>query len=166
MTGRAVANGALEFVPLGAVAVERLVELMNLEAVARHLPLLRGGFSIDDCRAFLADKQRLWDEHGYGPWAFLVDGAFAGWGGLQPERGEADFALVLHPDFWGWGRRIFNRVRDDAFGRLRLASITILLPPDRPNLKAVARFCFVEEGRVTIGEARFIRFRLSRPDGA
>ena len=44
----------------------------------------------------------MWDEHGYGPWAFIINGEFAGWGGLQPEQGEADFALVLHPDFWGW----------------------------------------------------------------
>lgn len=32
---------------------------------------------------------------------FFVDGQFAGWGGLQQEDGDADLALVLHPDYWG-----------------------------------------------------------------
>lgn len=152
----------LDFVPLAEVAAERYVALMNIEAVGRHLPLLNGAFTIDDCRAFLEAKQRMWDEHGFGPWAILIDGEFAGWGGLQPERGEADFALVLHPDFWGWGRRIFHAVKEDAFGRLGLSSITILLPPGRPNLKAVFRLGFVEDGAETIGGAEFKRFRLSR----
>ena len=26
------------------------------------------------------------------PWAFLLDGKFAGWGGLQPEEGDADLS--------------------------------------------------------------------------
>jgi len=31
---------------------------------------------------WIAGKEKLWAEHGYGPWAFLIDGKFAGWGGL------------------------------------------------------------------------------------
>jgi hypothetical protein len=43
--------------------------------------------------------QGAWEEW-HGPWAFIVDGKFAGWGGLQPEEGDADLELVLHPDYW------------------------------------------------------------------
>jgi hypothetical protein len=152
----------LKFVPLSGIEEEQIITLMNNEIVGRQLPLLAGGFSSEACRAFLEAKQRLWDEHGYGPWAFLIDGEFAGWGGLQPENGDADFALVLHPKFWGWGRRIFNRIRDQAFGEMGLDSITILLPPSRPNSKAVARLGFAEDGELTIDGALFTRFRLSR----
>lgn len=155
-------NGALKFVALSEVAVADIMDLMNNPQVGAHLPLLTGHFSQDDCQKFLVAKQQLWDAYGFGPWAFLIDGAFAGWGGLQPEAGEADFALVLHPKFWGWGLKIFKRVKEEAFGPMQLGSITILLPPERKNAKAVTRMGFVEEGELTINGAVFRKFRLSR----
>lgn len=148
------------FVSLNSIREADLIALMNHPAVGRLLPLLGDGFSAADCRAFLAAKQALWDEHGYGPWAFLIDGAFAGWGGLQPEQGEADFAMVLHPKFWGWGRPIFALVKARAFGEMGLASITALLPPSRRNANAIKRFGFVEDGSINVGGQPFRRFRL------
>jgi [ribosomal protein S5]-alanine N-acetyltransferase len=62
-----------------------LVALMNDPRVLRHMPLARGPFGPAECARFVAAKERLWAEHGYGPWAILVDGALAGWGGLQPD---------------------------------------------------------------------------------
>lgn len=153
----------LAFVRLAEIDENQILDLMNNAAVAPHMPLLEGGFTPEACRAFLAAKQRLWDAHGYGPWAFVIGGEFAGWGGLQPEQGDADFALVLHPRFWGWGRKIFTRIRDQAFGEMALGSITALLPPDRPNAKALTRLGFVEDGERTLDGARFLRFRLSKP---
>ena len=32
------------------------------------------------------------DVNGYGPWAVLLDGELAGWGGFQREENGADFA--------------------------------------------------------------------------
>ena len=51
----------------------------------------------------LAAREAMEEEHGYGPSAIEVDGQFAGWGGLQPEQGEADFGLALAPRLWGTG---------------------------------------------------------------
>lgn len=152
----------IDVVPLSDVPEEALIALMNDPAVVRFLPLLGDRFTSEDCRAFLAAKQALWDEHGFGPSAFLIDGEFAGWGGLQPEDGEADFAMILHPRFWGWGRKIFACIKDRAFGAMGLGSITALLPPTRANANAVRRFGFVEDGSVEVGGQRFRRFRLRR----
>ncbi|SON54738.1 hypothetical protein HDIA_1197 [Hartmannibacter diazotrophicus] len=154
--------GELCFVPLSQVKQHDIIALMNNDTVGRQLPLLAGEFSSDACKAFLSAKQKLWDDHGFGPWAFLIKGEFAGWGGLQPEQGEADFALILHPDFWGWGRRIFERVKHQAFGEMKRDSITILLPPTRSNSRAVTRLGFVEDGEVTVDGERFRRFRLRK----
>ncbi len=154
----------IEFIPLCDVREEELIDLMNNEAVVRHLPLLDGIFSAEQCQAFLDAKKKLWDAYGYGPHGFLVNGKFAGWGGLQPEQGEADFALVLHPDFWGWGLKIFKQVKEEAFGVMKLPSITILLPPDRPNSKAVRRLGFIPEEPVTVGGEAFLKFRLHNPE--
>ncbi|WP_205032083.1 GNAT family N-acetyltransferase [Hwanghaeella grinnelliae] len=153
------------FAPLQDIAEEDLIALMNEPAVGHFLPLLGDGFTAADCRAFLVAKQALWDAHGYGPWAFLIDGDFAGWGGLQPEQGDADFAMVLHPRFWGWGRRIFTLIKVRAFGEMGLTSITALLPPARTNANAIKRLGFVEDGSVHVDGERFRRFRLCRDAG-
>ncbi len=154
----------IKFVHLFEVKEQQIIDLMNNEAVGKQLPLLSGGFSAEACCTFLAAKKRLWDEYGFGPWAFLINGAFAGWGGLQPEHGEADFALVLHPKFWGWGRRVFNKVKDQAFNEMNLDSITILLPSSRANSKAVTRLGFTEDGQVTVDHEVFMKFRLTKPE--
>jgi len=153
----------IEFVHLFEIEEEKIIQLMNNIMVKKHLPLLSEGFSSESCRIFLNTKKQLWKEHGYGPWAFLIKGEFAGWGGLQPEHGEADFALVLHPNFWGWGRKIFIKVKDQAFNQMSLNSITILLPPNRPNSKAVTRLGFIEDGNLAVKGEIFLRFRLTKP---
>jgi [ribosomal protein S5]-alanine N-acetyltransferase len=153
----------IEFVHLIEVKEYQIIDLMNNEMVGKQLPLLIEGFSAENCRAFLKEKKQLWDEHGFGPWAFLIKSEFAGWGGLQPERGEADFALVLHPKFWGWGRKIFNKVKDQAFNQMNLNSITILFPPSRTNSKAITRLGFTEDGQFTVDGELFLRFRLTKP---
>lgn len=152
----------IAFVPLSEIAEEDVIALMTNPEVGKQMPLLADGFSNETCRAFLEAKKKMWEEHGYGPWAFLVQGEFAGWGGLQPEHGDADFALVLHPRFWGWGRKIFAKVRDMAFGEMGLESFTILFPPSRLNAKAVTRIGFVEDGQLKIDNAEFVRYRLTK----
>ncbi len=154
----------IEFVHLAEVEEKHIIDLMNNEVVGKQLPLLVDGFTLENCRAFLKAKKKLWQEHGYGPWAFLIQGEFAGWGGLQFEHGDADFALILHPKFWGWGREIFNKIKQTAFNQMQLKSITILLPPSRPNSKAVKRLGFTCDGDVSIDGEHFMRFRLTNPN--
>lgn len=86
---------------------------------------------------------------------------FAGWGGLQYEDGDADFALVLHPDYWGYGKSIFKVIMQNAFTDLGLDSITILLPYTRTNLKAIFQLGFEYDGDVTYDGVAFQRFRLT-----
>jgi [ribosomal protein S5]-alanine N-acetyltransferase len=108
----------IEFKRLSEVDRCDIIALMNNPLVRRHMPLAKGGFNSADCDRFVAAKERLWDAHGYGPWAFMVDGEFAGWGGLQPEGGDVDLGLVLHPKFWGAGRILYREIVSLAFGRL------------------------------------------------
>ncbi|MEV0566442.1 GNAT family N-acetyltransferase [Dactylosporangium sp. NPDC050588] len=148
-----------------------LIDLMNDPRVRRHMPLAVGRFGPEDCTAWVAAKEAMWHDHGYGPWALLVDGAFAGWGGLQPEDGEADLALVLRPAYWGHGRAIAERILAEAFGPLGLHDVTVLLPPSRGTAAAVRRLGFRPDGSLEVAGQPFLRFRISgprqpRPDGA
>ncbi len=152
----------IEFVHLSKIAENEIIELMNNNKVVKHLPLLTSKFTASQCQRFLKQKQELWDEFGYGPWAVLIKGEFAGWGGLQPEQGEVDFALVLKPKFWGWGLKIFNLVKNQAFNEMGLDSFIALLPPLRRNSNAILRIGFIEDGQLNVEGQQFARYRFMK----
>lgn len=137
-----------------------IIELMNLPLVRRHMPLARGDFGPGECARFVASKERLWAEHGYGPWAFIINGNFAGWGGIQPQSGEADVALVLHPKHWGAGKILYQRIITFAFGELGFDSVIALLPSSRMRVRGLLKLGFCREDEMTVGAERFTRYRL------
>ena len=153
----------IEFKQLSQVNKSEIIELMNNPLVRRQMPLTSDNFSEADCEAFIAGKEQLWAEHGFGPWAFVVDGEFVGWGGLQPEEGEADLALVLHPKAWGMGKALYEEIIKRAFGEMGLESVTVLFPPTRTRVKGVLRLGFKLDGELEIQGERFLRYRLRAP---
>jgi len=153
----------LKFVHLKDVALSEIVALNTHPLVMRHMPLSDGNFDEEVCRQWVAGKESQWEQHGYGPWAFLIDGRFAGWGGFQYEDGDADLGLVLHPDFWGAGKLIYEAMILRGFGEMGFDSVTILFPPGRRRVKGILKLGFQPDGETEIEGERFIRYRLSRP---
>lgn len=152
----------IDFKRLTEVEKSEIIELMNHPLVRRQMPLLQDNFGKSDCDAFVAAKERLWSEYGYGPWAFFIDGQFAGWGGLQAENGEADLGLVLHPNYWGIGKVLYEEIIGRAFGEMGFEAVTVLLPPTRTRVKGLLRLSFKEDGELKVGDERFIRYRLKK----
>lgn len=148
--------------PLDQIKRADMMALMNHPLVRKHMPLLKGHFSKTDYEAFIAAKNQLWQTYGYGPRAFVINGHFAGWGGLQPQDGEVDLALVLHPDYWGLGHVLYQQLIDMAFGDMGLKSITILMPPTRIRVQGLLKLGFKKEAEVHIKNTRFIKYRLER----
>ena len=140
------------------------MELMNHPLVRRQMPLLKGDFTKANCEAFIANKEKLWAHHGYGPWAFVINGRFAGWGGLQPEKGEVDLALVLHPDHWGKGKVLYKEIIRRAFDEMGLPSVTVLFPPSRTRIRGFLRLGFRKDKELEIDGALFTRYRLENRD--
>lgn len=153
----------IEFKRLSEINKNDIIDLMNQPLLRRHMPLMGDSFTEEDCEAFVAAKENIWAENGYGPWAFVMDGKFAGWGGLQPENGDVDLALVLHPQFWGIGGMLYEKIIERAFVEMGLESVTILLPPTRTRVKGILSLGFVQEGEVDVGGEQFIRYRLNSP---
>lgn len=153
---------SIEFGRLGDVDPADLLALFRHPLVGRAMPLLGPTFSADDARSFVDGKESLWAEHGLGPWAFFIDDRFAGWGGLQPESGDADLALVLHPDYWGRGREIHDEIMRRAFGPMGFDSVTILLPLGRTRPEVLARLGFSPDGHLDVGGVSFCRYRRFR----
>lgn len=153
----------VEFKRLTETSLVDLAELFNHPDVRRHLPLAKGEFTAEKCARFVSSKERIWDEHGYGPWAFFVDGQFAGWGGLQPEGPDADLGLVLHPRYWGLGYSLAREILTRAFEEMGHDSVIVLLPPSRTRVRALKRMGFQEDGELVLGDERFIRYRTWNP---
>lgn len=170
MTGMTVGNTLeaghdmhLELIRMSEINSAQYAALHRNPLVRRQMPLMDEGFGQEEIQEWVAGKERQWEEHGYGPWAFLIDGKFAGWGGLQHEDGDTDLGLVLHPDYWGTGRMIFDEIIRRAFGEMELESVTILLPPSRTHIKGILRLGFQVDGEVEIEGERFVRYRLYAP---
>jgi [ribosomal protein S5]-alanine N-acetyltransferase len=153
----------LEFKHLNEIDCSEYIALNTNPLVMRQMPLSDSNFDDAACKEWIAGKEKMWEEHGFGPWAFIVDGKFVGWGGLQPENGEADLALVLHPDYWGTGKVIYQEVIRRAFEEMGFESVTILFPPTRTRVKGILRLGFQPDGEVEIFGERFIRYRLHAP---
>lgn len=147
---------------LHEVDPQDIIALMNLPQVRKLMPLTFDNFNEQDCNKFVTAKQQLWEEHGYGPWAFVVNGEFAGWGGLQPEDGKADLALVLHPNYWGIGKQLANDIIKKAFTEMNLECVTVLFPPTRTRIKGLLQLGFVQTDELDIDGKTFIRFELSK----
>ncbi len=150
------------FARLPEVDIDAVVDLLNEPRNARHMPLTGEPFTTESAAAWIAAKDAQWDSHGYGPWAILIDGRFAGWGGFQAEENGADFALVLAPEFWGYGETVARRALAVGFDELGLTDVLIALPYSRNPARVVARFGFEPDGDVTYGDAHFRQYRLTR----
>lgn len=152
----------ISFVRLTEVDVVAVAELLNEPRNARHMPLAGERFTAETAGAWVTAKDGQWEANGYGPWAVLVDGEFAGWGGFQAEENGADFALVLSPRFWGHGEAIARRALTVGFTDLGLTDVLIALPYSRHPDRAVARYGFVPAGDVHYGGQVFRQYGLTR----
>lgn len=155
---------SIVFKRLSEVDKPSLIALMNDPLVRRHMPLARGDFGPDECDSFIAAKEKLWEDYGYGPWAFVLDGVLVGWGGLQLEGEDVDLALVLHPKHWGLGKALYKEIISIAFGEMGFESVTVLLPPTRRRVGGMSALGFRRDGEVEVSGERFIRYRLNAPD--
>ncbi|GAA4411157.1 GNAT family N-acetyltransferase [Actinokineospora soli] len=151
----------IEFVRLTEVPLPVVMAMLNEPRNARHMPL-SAEFSEELAAHWVQGKDGQWALHGYGPWAILVDGEFAGWGGFQHEENGADFALVLLPEQWGRGAEITRVALDRGFDELGLDEVIIALPFTRNPTRVVARFGFVPDGEVSYCGSSFRQYRLSR----
>jgi RimJ/RimL family protein N-acetyltransferase len=168
--GRRAAKGNLlidgmnvEFLPFSSISPAIWLTLLNNRDIHRHMPLAGDRWTAEAAAAWATAKDRQRQDNGYGPWALMIDGTFAGWGGFQREGGDADLALVLLPAFWGHGRAVHDLLLARGFADLHFDSITILLPPSRTRLRALARLGYRPDGEIAYDGHRFLRFRMQRP---
>jgi len=153
----------LKLIRLSEIGYAEIIALHTDPRVLRHMPLAGGDFNESECKKWVESKERQWEINGYGPWAFLIDGKFAGWGGLQLENGDADLALVLSHEYWGFGKTLYREIARRAFDVMGIESITALLPPGRVRVNVMHRLGFQSEDEVRITGTTFVRYRIWAP---
>jgi ribosomal-protein-alanine N-acetyltransferase len=156
----------ISFAPLSSIGLEELRALTSDRQVVLHMPLAGPEpMSPDELRDWVAGKEAITREHGFGPQAILLDGELGGWGGIEPDEAGASISLVLSPAFWGHGRQILDVLLEEAFGRLALPYVLVEFPPTRTKVRGLLRLGFREVGGRTIEGERFVVYRLDAPTG-
>jgi hypothetical protein len=158
--GAGILDRDIAFVRLPQIEPAVIAEHMSDPRVAQHMPLLTPGWDEERAARFIDRKEAYWAQDGLGHWAFLCDGRYVGWGGFQKEGREWDFGLVLHPDRFGLGRRIWKKSIAFARADKRIGYVTFLLPPTRRKLGALARIGAKHLGAVEHDGTTFLKFCL------
>ena len=154
----------IAFTPLSSIDPEQLRALLTDPQVIRHMPLADPEpMTPDELRDWVAGKEAIRQQHGFGPQAILLDGDFAGWGGIEPDDAGASISLVLFPAFWGRGRQILDVLLEEAFRRLGLPYVLVEFPPSRTRVRGLLHLGFREVGDSTIEGERFVVYRLDAP---
>ena len=129
----------IAFKHLSDVPAPVLVTHLNDPVVLEHMPLSTKPWNEESILRWVAAKERQWADNGLGPWAFFIDGGYAGWGGFQLEGDEWDIGVVLTRDRFGWGPAIVGKLLEFAKADPRIEFVTFLLPPSRTNLSGLKR---------------------------
>jgi Acetyltransferase (GNAT) domain len=154
----------IAFAPLSSIDPREMLALLTDPRVLRHLPLAGPEpMRPDEVSPWVAGKEAITKEHGYGPKAILIDGTFAGWGGLVPDEDGVDIALVLLPAFWGWGLRVLKILLGEAFGQLRLPYVLVHFPPSRTRIRGLLSLGFRRVGEEIVEAQRWVVYRLDAP---
>ena len=152
----------VDLVRLTEVPLADVVALLAEPRNARHLPLAGGTTTEASTADWVRSKDALWETDGYGPWAVLLDGGFAGWGGFQREEHGPDFALVLRPACWGAGALVTRVALRRGFEELGFPAVTVALPLTRNPDRALARLGFEPAGATAFAGVPFRLYRLTR----
>ena len=150
----------ITFTRLSEIQPDEIIAHMSDPIVAEHMPLLTFKWDMTAVSDFVAAKEAYWNRDGLGHWAILSNKQYIGWGGFQREGDEWDFGLVLKPEAFGLGIRVFKMAIEFAIADDRIPFVTFLLSPSRRNLRALERFGarFIDETEYE--GAKFLKYRL------
>ena len=152
-------NKSVQLKHLAEIEIEKIVSLLNHSEVRALMPLAGEPADADSAKAWVESKEKCW-ECNYGPYAVVIGGEFAGWGGLQPENGEPDLALVLFPEFWGMGGNVFRALINEIARSPEIQEVTVHFPVIRKNRNAIEKLGFAREDTVLLDGHSFVRYRL------
>lgn len=150
----------LTYVQLHHLSTADLLGLLNDPQVRRHL-VVHDMFDAGTADAWLRDKQTMDLREDCRIRGIRVDDALAGWCGVQAIDGEHELAIVLDPDHWGLGPRVFRDLLGWA-GELGHETVLIHLLDTRPMYRFLQRIATQSTVTHHLGR-RFTTYRIPVP---
>ncbi len=150
----------ITFVRLTEIDPAEITAHMTDPRLRPHMPLLKGIWTSQKTKGFVAAKEACWRRDGLGHWAILADHQYAGWGGFQKEGDDWDYALVLKPVYFGLGLQITRQALGLARKEARITSVMFLLPPTRTKLAALKRLGARYAGKIDYEGEIFLKYLL------
>ncbi|MCG8392025.1 MAG: hypothetical protein MI745_02990 [Pseudomonadales bacterium] len=129
--------GVLEYLDLKNIERCELLRILNKEKIRKHL-VPHEKFNKASLDEWISCKVSMDSTKGCKVQGVRVDGAVAGWCGIQLENGAYEIAIVLDEKYWGLGVSVFKDVMTWA-SELGHGHVVLNLFNTRPEYKFLTR---------------------------
>ncbi len=126
------------------------------------MPLAEVDYSDEWIQNWIAQKSNTWPQENVGPWSVWVNGTFAGWSGFEPDEQDLSFGIVLHKQFWGYGRAVLSRAIDVWADALDTRRIFFEFPLSRSSELWATRLGLVPVEEIEFSGHTFMRYELPK----
>ena len=127
----------IEFVSFGSVEPVDMLAVLNQDELRKHL-VDHDYFDAESIQAWMKQKLEIETQAGCRVRVVIIDGALAGWCGIQPDGNNFEIAIVISKRFWGSGISIFKTLMRWA-RELGHHEIVFHLLDSRPEYKALTK---------------------------
>lgn len=117
-----------------------LFQALNDKRIIKHMAST--GFTLELCEKIITEAIQHWQDHHIGSYAVLnkKTNKIIGWAGFKLwQQNEFEILIVLSPDYYGLGRKIYEELITQAKQEFQLDKIYILLPETRKSFSWVKR---------------------------
>ncbi|WDE08572.1 N-acetyltransferase [Thalassomonas viridans] len=125
----------IKFISFNQVAPEDFLAIANENALRKHL-IEHEKFTSVSIKKWINEKLEIESLEGCRIRAIYIDGALAGWCGIQPDDKGFELAIVISQKFWGSGLSIFKTLMNWA-KELDHKEVLFHLLETRPEYKAL-----------------------------
>ncbi|WP_281559960.1 N-acetyltransferase [Thalassomonas sp. RHCl1] len=127
----------IEYLTFEQVDPKNLMDIVNEDSLRAHL-IHHPYFDITSIQTWIEDKIETDALRGCRIRVVSIDGALAGWCGIQPDENGFEIAIVISQKFWGAGIPIFKTLQCWA-GELGHKEVLFHLLDTRREYKALAK---------------------------
>lgn len=145
----------LNFRSLKVPSLSDWLDLFQDARVKKHMPLSESNIDEKWIQNWISGKEKYPKETPFEIYSIWDDGNFVGWGGIQADGDNFEIAIVLKPEYWGFGHDIYGKFIKD----FELSGVTqpllIYLPLSRKIEGIKNRFSFARLPNVKISGVEF-----------
>ena len=139
----------IQFFSLDHIDPEHLLAIVNDDTLRKHL-IEHQYYTADSIRKWVSEKLKINALKGCRIRAITIDGALAGWCGIQPDDNGFELAIVISQQYWGCGITVFITLMHWA-KELGHKEIRCHLLDSRPEYKALKSIAHNVEKTALLG---------------